>query len=587
MRLSYVFEKTKEFIYQFSVIVLITLVSVAVQAATPQGDAIIRYNTIHHPIIARDGMVVSQRVIASEVGRDILQKGGNAVDAAVATGFALAVTLPRAGNVGGGGFMLIHLAELKETIAIDYRETAPRAAHRDLFIGSDGEVDNNVARYSLKSSGVPGTVAGLTYALEHYGTMSLREVIKPAVQLAGNGFEVSWDLSENLKSRREFLSKNPATKKTFFKPDGSPYEAGDTLKQPELAKTLKLISRKGAAVFYQGEIAEKIVAEMEKGGGLITRQDLADYKVAIRKPIVGAFRGYKVVSMPPTSSGGVHVVQMLNILSHFPLASYGAGSANATHLLAETMKLAYADRSKHLGDQDFYDVPSEGLTSKSYAKALASTISMKQARPSTEILPGEPQRYESPDTTHFSVMDQFGNAVSNTYTLNFSYGSGIVIPGTGFLMNNEMDDFSAKQGSANAFGLLGGEANAIEAGKRPLSSMTPTMVFKDDIPFVVTGSPGGSRIITTVLQVLVNVLEHDMNIAEATHFPRVHHQWLPDTLLLEPGLSPDTLVELENRGQIIKNSSTQGSLQSIMFKGGLFYGSADPRRPDAGVAGLR
>jgi gamma-glutamyltranspeptidase/glutathione hydrolase len=347
------------------------------------------------------------------------------------------------------------------------------------------------------------------------------------------------------------------------------------------------LAKHGPSAFYQGAIANKIVADMKKHGGLITLEDLANYRVSEREAITTTYRGYQVASMPPTSSGGVHIAQMLNILENFPLSEMGAHSAKATHLLSEVMKLAYADRSEYLGDPDHFDVPIKGLTSKEYAKKLASEISLNKAKPSSEIKPGNPAPYESPDTTHFSVMDAQGNAVANTYTLNFSYGSGIVIPGTGILMNNEMDDFSSKPGVPNAFGLIGGEANSIAPHKRPLSSMTPTMIFKDDKPYVITGSPGGSRIISTVLQVLVNVMDHNMNIAAAVHAPRVHHQWLPDQLELEPGFSPDTIELLKSKGQNVKMGRTMGSVQSIMYDKGIFYGVSDPRRPDAGTVAVK
>lgn len=549
------------------------------QAKTSQ--AIIRYDSIHHPVIGQKGMVSSQRTLSSQIGAEILAQGGNAVDAAVATGISLAVTLPRAGNLGGGGFMLVYLAKTQQTIAIDYREMAPAAAHRDMFLDDQGNVDNRKARFSYHSSGVPGTVAGLAHALEKYGTMSWKEVVTPAIKLAEQGILVSYDLAENLKRRQKRLTANPATAAIFYKENGVPYEVGEVIVQTDLAWSLKQLAQHGPAAFYSGEIAQKIAKDMQANGGLITLADLANYTVVERAAISTNYRGYEVVSMPPPSSGGVHLIQMLNILEQFPLADLGHGSADSIHLLTETMKLAYADRSEYLGDPDHFDIPIKGLTSKAYAKQLAATIQLDQARPSQQIKPGDPNRYESPDTTHYSVMDQQGNAVSNTYTLNFSYGSGIVIPGTGILMNNEMDDFSSKPGVPNAFGLIGGQANAIAPTKRPLSSMTPTMIIKDQRPYVVIGSPGGSRIITTVLQVLINVIDHQMNIAAAVNAPRFHHQWLPDRLELEPGFSPDTLTLLQAKGQNLRVGRTMGSVQSIMFTDGIFFGAADPRRPDA------
>ncbi len=542
---------------------------------------ILRYDAIHHPTPGRAGMVVSQRRVASEVGAQILAAGGNAVDAAVGVGFALAVVLPRAGNLGGGGFMLVYLAEQDRTVAIDYREKAPKAAHRDLFLDADGEVDTGLARFSHRSAGVPGSVAGLTHALERYGTMPLARVIAPAIQLAQEGVVVGYDLASALATRAEVLMRDAATRATFFKLGQMNYEPGDVLVQPELANTLRQIAAGGRQAFYTGEIAHAIVAAMQANDGLITHQDLADYASVEREPLRGTFLGYEIVTMPPPSSGGAHLIQMLNVLEHFPLKKMGLNSSASLHVMAETMKRAYADRSAHMGDMDYYDVPTRWLTSKAYAKELAANIDMKLARPSSEIGPGTPPAYESEDTTHFSVVDRFGNAVANTYTLNFSFGSGITVPGAGFLLNNEMDDFSSKPGVPNAFGLLGGEANAIEPGKRPLSSMTPTMVLRDGRPYLVTGSPGGSRIITAVLQQVVNVLAHEVNVAEATHVPRIHHQWYPDRLYHEPGLNPDTIQALRARGHDLHQANSMGSLQSVLWNGTQYLGASDPRRPGA------
>ncbi len=546
---------------------------------------IVEYGSINHPVIDDEGMVVSQRMIASKVGAEILAQGGNAVDAAVATGLALAVVLPRAGNLGGGGFMVIYLKEEDKTIAIDYREKAPSAATRDLFLDENGDYDRKKAQFSLLSAGVPGSVAGFHHALTRYGTLTWEEVLQPAIKLAQDGFVIPHDLANTLASKRyrKRLSADPAAAKVFFKKNKEIYSAGEILVQKDLAWTLKQLSQNGPEAFYSGDIAKLIVKEMERNGGLITLQDLKNYNVAERQPLVGDYKGYKVVSMPPSSSGGTHLIQMLNMLEDFPIKEMGFGSADTIHILAEVMKRAYADRSKYLGDSDFYKVPSS-LTSKKYAKALNKEISLDQVTPSNEVSPGNPYPYESPDTTHFSVMDNYGNAVSNTYTLNFSYGSGKMIPGTGMLINNEMDDFSSKPGTPNGYGLLGSEANAIEGNKRPLSSMTPTIIFKDQKPYMVFGSPGGSRIITTVLQVALNVMEHEMNIAQAVHSPRMHHQWLPEVLMLEKGFGSDTEKLLESKGYKLYQSSTMGSVQAIVKEGNYFYGSADPRRPSAGVA---
>lgn len=549
-------------------------------------EPIINYGELHHPQYDAQGMVASQNEIASRVGAEILAKGGNAVDAAVAVGFALAVTTPRAGNIGGGGFMLLHLAESGETVAIDYREMAPPKATRDMFLDKDGKVDTDKARFSHLSSGVPGTVAGLHLAQTQYGRMSWKDVLKPAIQLARDGIVVSYDLAENLRARRERLGNNEASRKAFYKSDGQPYAPGELFRQKDLARTLQKIAEQGPDAFYRGEIAQLIVAEMERAGGLIDAEALAAYQPVIRKAVSGEYRGYEIVAMPPPSSGGIHVIQMLNILEHFPVARLGSGSADNIHLLAEVSRLAFADRSKHLGDPDYYEVPSAWLTSKEYARQLAAGIDMQRARPSADVAPGVEPAHESPDTTHFSVIDSDGNVVANTYTLNFSYGNHVTVPGAGFLLNNEMDDFVSAPGVPNAFGMLGGEANEIQPGKRPLSSMTPVIVFKDGEPVLATGSPGGSRIISAVMQMLVNVIDHGMNIADATDAPRIHHQWYPDELQLEPGISPDTIALLKAKGHAIGNSSwAVGSLQSVARKGKMFYGASDPRRPAAGAVG--
>ena len=547
---------------------------------------IIDYSTISHPELGTGGMVVSQRKVASEVGAEILRQGGNAIDAAVATALTLAVVLPRAGNLGGGGFMLIYSNELQKTIAIDYREMAPAKASRDMFLDNKGNYDRKKAQFSLLSAGVPGTVAGLYYALEKYGTLSWDEVLDPAINLAENGFKVPHDLSSVLTNYKNRLTANQATAEAYYKKNKVPYKVGEVMKLPDLAWSLKELKQYGPSAFYQGEIAKKIVAEMERNGGLITLKDLGNYKVKERVPIKGTYKGYEIVSMPPSSSGGVHLIQMLNMLEPFSLNEMGFGSAETIHLLSEVMKRAYSDRSKYLGDTDFVEVPLKGLTSKTYAKKLLKEISLSKVTSSKDISYGNPLPYESPDTTHFSVMDDRGNVVSNTYTLNFSYGSGIVIPGTGILMNNEMDDFSSKKGVPNAYGLVGFEANEIQGRKRPLSSMTPTIVLKDGKPYLVLGSPGGSRIITTVLQVVLNVLEHKMNIKKAVISPRIHHQWLPDVLLVVEGFSSDTLSLLKAKGHTIRPSRTMGSVQAIVSSGDYFYGAADPRRPSSGAVAV-
>lgn len=548
-------------------------------------QAIYSADAIHHPVWAKNGMVATQEALASDIGLKILKDGGNAVDAAVAVGFALAVTLPRAGNIGGGGFMMVYDAKQGKTVALDYREKAPSSASRDMYLDSDGNAVSDLSRYHGLAVGVPGTVAGLLKALEDHGTMSRGQVMAPAIALAENGIEVTAGLSESLEALSDRLQKWPSTKKIFFKPDGSVYQPGELLRQPELAKSLKLIAAKGSDGFYKGETARKLVKAVNEAGGNMSLQDLANYKAIARVPVKGDYRGYEIVSMPPPSSGGIHIVQILNILEGYPLKDYGQNSAQTIHLMSEAMQLAYADRAEYLGDSDFIDVPASGLTSQAYADKLRSLINPNKATPAATIKANNPLPYESDQTTHFSIVDKDGNAVANTYTLNFSYGTGLVAEGTGILLNNEMDDFSAKPGVPNGYGLIGGDANAVEANKRPLSSMSPTLVFKDSKPYIVTGSPGGSRIITTVTQVISNVIDHDMNIAEATHAPRIHDQWLPDEIRIEKALNVDTIKKLESMGHKVSLQAAMGSTQSIMITPNGVYGSSDPRIVDAAVVG--
>jgi gamma-glutamyltranspeptidase/glutathione hydrolase len=554
-------------------------------AARAQDGAIHSTPQTAQPVFAANGMVATQQHTATQVGVAILDAGGNAVDAAVAVGFALAVTLPRAGNLGGGGFMLVHHAGNATTHALDYRETAPAATHRDMFLDARGEVDTRRARFSHASAGVPGTVAGLELALRRFGTMTLAQVIAPAIELAREGIFVDRDLSESLQAAAPRLARNPAATRIFLRPDGRALQAGDRFMQPELADSLQRIAAEGTHAFYNGEIARRIAADMHAHGGLITLQDLAAYEAKLRVPVFGTYRGHVIASMPPPSSGGVHLIQILNILEGFPLGFLGHNGADTIHLLAESMKLAYADRGKHLGDADFTPVPVEGLIAKRYADALRERIDLDRARPATAIAPGDPLTYESADTTHFSIMDAAGNVVANTYTINFSYGAGIVAEGTGILLNNEMDDFSAKPGVPNAYGLRGGEANAIAPGKRPLSSMTPTIVFRNARPLLATGSPGGSRIITTTAQVIMNVIDHGMGLADALAAPRIHHQWLPDELRVERGISPDTIALLRERGHEVIVRDAMGSANSVLRLDDGFAGAADPRRAGASAAG--
>ena len=539
------------------------------------------------PVVGQNGMVSVRETIAAEIGAEILEKGGNAVDAGVAVGFALAVTYPQAGNIGGGGFMVIHLAEENKSIAIDYREMAPSRAHRDMYLNEDGSVDDARSKYGALAAGVPGTVAGMVHALENYGTMSLAEVIKPAYDLANDGFPIYNYLQSSLNGRKERLMENDAAAKVFYKADGSSYDYGEVLKQKDLAWSLKQIMEGGKDAFYKGEIAKRIVADQEAHGGLITMDDMAAYVAKERPAIVGEYKGHKIVTMPPPSSGGVHLIQIMNMLENDNLKEKGHNSAATLHLYIEAMRQAYADRSKYLGDPDFSDVPVEELISKEYAALTRAQIPTDKSRRSTDVAPALNLVKESPDTTHYSVMDKHGNTVSNTYTLNFSYGNHMMAAGTGIMMNNEMDDFSAKPGTPNGYGLIGGEANSVQPKKRPLSSMTPTIVLKDDKPFFVTGSPGGSTIITVVLQSVFNVLEFDMNAMHALAAPRIHHQWLPDAVMVEEGVSKDTTDILKGMGHVLTPMRfTLGSLSTIMYRDGIFYGASDIRSMDSGAIGV-
>jgi gamma-glutamyltranspeptidase/glutathione hydrolase len=556
-------------------LVLLLAAAFAPARAQPAYDA----RDLVHPAYGQSGMVATQEAMATRIGLEVLRSGGNAVDAAATVAFALAVTLPSAGNLGGGGFMVVHDAGSGETVAIDYREKAGSSAFRDMFLDAKGEADPEKSRFGGLAVGVPGTVAGMALALERYGTISLAEALAPAIELAAQGITVTPDLADSLSESKERLQNWPSSATVFYKDGGALYAPGETLIQRDLAWSLERIADQGPGAFYGGPIGEKIVAEVARAGGHLTIDDFRGYEGVVRAPVRGSYRDYEIASMPPPSSGGVHVVQILNILEGFPIGFLGAGGAETIHLMAEAMKLAYADRSEYLGDPDFVDVPVAALTSKAYAADLRGLINRNQARPATEIKPGDLAPYESPETTHFSIVDAAGNAVANTYTLNFGFGTGLVAEGTGILLNNELDDFSAKPGVPNAYGLIGGEANAVEPDKRPLSSMSPTIVLKDGRPFLVTGSPGGSRIITTTLQIVVNVIDHGMNVAEATYAPRVHHQWLQDELRIEEGLSPDTIRLLEEKGHHVALKDAMGSTQSIMVTEDGLFGSSDPRRP--------
>ncbi|MGH1482713.1 MAG: gamma-glutamyltransferase [Geminicoccales bacterium] len=563
-----------------TVITLALTFSLSAETGAQQA-AIFSNRDLIHPVFAQNGMVASQEALATEIGVDVLKNGGNAVDAAVSVAFALAVTLPRAGNLGGGGFMIVHHAESGENVAIDYRELSGAAAFRDMYLDDQGNADKEKSRFSGLAVGVPGTVAGMAMALERYGSITLAQALAPAIKLADEGIVVTEGLAGSLKSLSERLQKWPSSQKIFYQQDGKPFEPGDILVQSDLATSMKLIAEEGVSAFYEGPIADKIVAAVEEAGGHLDLNDFKGYEVKTRDPIEGQYRGYDILSMPPPSSGGTHIVQILNTLEGLPIGFLGHNSADTIHMMAEAMKVAYADRSEFLGDPDFVDVPIKALTSKAYASDILANIARGRAATAAEIKPGDLADYESNETTHFSVVDAEGNAVSNTYTINFSYGSGLVAEGTGILLNNELDDFSAKPGVPNAYGLIGGDANAVEPRKRPLSSMSPTIVLKDGKPFLVTGSPGGSRIITTTLQVIMNVIDHGMNIAEATHAARIHHQWLPDELRIEEGISADTVHLLEQRGHNVVVKNAMGSTQSIMVTDEGLYGASDPRRVGA------
>ena len=537
-----------------------------------------------HPVAARHGMVVAQETIAARIGADVLRRGGNAVDAAVATGFAMAVTYPRAGNLGGGGFMVIHLAREKKDITLDYRETAPAAATPTMFLGPDGKPDPDKSRDSALGIGVPGTVAGLTEALQRYGSgkFSLNDLLAPSIRLAREGFVITGDIADTLPDARRRFARWPSSLKLLLRADGTPLREGDTLVQPDLATTLRAIADHGADGFYDGPVAEKLANAIQAAGGLITRADLKSYHAVWREPVRGTYRGHDIVSMPLPSSGGVVLIETLNILEGFDLHKKGAQTPASLHLLIESMKRAYADRARYLGDPAFSDVPIARLLSKDYAVQLRAEIDLDKATPVTDP---SAQPHEGTNTTHFSVTDAQGNAVSNTYTLNFSYGVGLIAEGTGVLLNNELDDFTAAPGASNAYGLVGYEANLPGPGKRPLSSMTPAIVLKNGKPVLVTGSPGGSRIISTTLQVIVNALDHRMNIAQAVSLPRLHHQWMPDEVRIERGFPQATLDALRAKGHTLVAPMGQTSANSIAATTKGWLGAADPRTRGAEAAG--
>jgi len=542
-----------------------------------------------HPVHSSLGIVSSQERLASEVGALMLRKGGNAIDAAVATAFALSVTLPQAGNLGGGGFLVFWFAPERKAYALNFREIAPRLAHRDLFLDPDGEVSKSKEFFSLLSTGVPGSVAGLLKAQERFGRLSRVEVMAPSIQLADDGFVIYPQLADSLKRAFPRLRQDPTARSLFYRqvelPGGGaqwiPYQSGELLRQPELAQSLKLISLKGTSAFYEGKIAHQIVTLMKSQGGLIDHRDLADFTAPWVEPVKGVFRGHTVISMPPPSSGGITLLQILKLIDHFDLEALGSNSADSIHLLTESMNLAYRDRNQFLGDPDQIDIPMRRLLSQSYIDRLRDQLNLA-SHTSAADLAGQAPLSSGVNTTHLSVADRDGSLVALTTTLNFAYGNGLAVPGSGFLLNNELADFTAKPGVPNAYGLVQGEQNAVASSRRPLSSMTPTIVLnKEGDSWLATGSPGGSRIITTVVQVLLNRIVHGLNLATSVATPRIHSQLWPDSLQLEQGFSPDTVELLKQRGHTLRFTRSMGSANSVELKpNGGSFGVADPRRPE-------
>jgi gamma-glutamyltranspeptidase / glutathione hydrolase len=531
----------------------------------------------HEPVYARKGMVVAQEPLAADVGIAVLKSGGNAVDAAVAVGFALAVTHPFAGNIGGGGFMLIRMADGR-AMFIDFREKAPRKATRDMYLDANGNVTPD-SLLGWRAVGVPGTVRGFELALKKYGHKPWWELLQPAIRLAASGFPISYQQMRSFKANADPLSQFPDSKRIFLK-DGSFYDWNENFQQPELARTLERIARNSAKDFYEGETARVLAREMEKNDGLITLDDLREYQAVERKPLEGDYKGYHIITSPPPSSGGVGILQMLGMLDGTGYEKSKAGSATAYHYLAEVMRRFYADRNEYLGDPDFMKNPIAALLDPAYIKTRRDSIDPVSATPSDQINPGLPAAVaEGSDTTHYSIADEQGNVVAVTYTLNAGYGSKVTVPGLGFLLNDEMDDFAAKPGTPNLFGLVQGEANSIAPGRRPLSSMVPTIVLKDGKPFLVLGAPGGSFIITAVLQVMLNVIDFGMNIQDAIDFPRIHHQWKPDSLGLERGISPDTIALLKKAGYPIEEAKPVviARVEAILLSDGWLQGGHDER----------
>jgi len=545
------------------------------------------YGASPDPVFAENGMVVSTSRHASEAGIEIMKKGGNAVDAACAVGFVLAVTSSSNGNIGGGGFMVAHMAD-GTTITLDHREMAPSDSHRDMFLDAEGNVIENMSLNTRASSGVPGTVDGLLKAWEDYGSgnISRRQLLAPAITLAEKGFELSHFESKMLNNNKNLFLNNKAAAKIFIRKDGRPWEKGDRFIQKDLSKTLKRIGRIGRDGFYSGKTADLIVAEMKNGNGLITHEDLQNYKSVYRKPVKGSYYGHDIISMGPPSSGGTLLIHMLKMLEHYPIDTLGWNSSNYIHILTEVERRAYADRAKHMGDSDYWDVPVQMFLSSEYAEQRISDISLTTASESADVYAGPPSQNESRETTHYSVVDKDGNAVSVTSTINWSYGGGYLVEGGGFFLNNEMDDFSSKPGSPNIYGLIGNEANSIQPGKRPLSSMTPVIVLKDKKPYLLIGSPGGATIITTSMQTILNVIIHGMDIQDAVSAYRVHSQWLPDILFYEKnGLSKDVLKNLNQKGHVTKIHPwvEWGQANCIMINENGYYGGADSRGENTAV----
>lgn len=526
------------------------------------------------------GLAMTSHVLANKIGKKVLDDGGNAIDAAVAVGYALAVLHPSAGNIGGGGFAVIHLAN-GENITLDFREKAPLKATRDMYLDKNGNVIPNASTIGYLGAGVPGSVAGMSAMLEKYGTKKLSDMIVPAIKLAQNGFIITERQAQTMQEAQKDFAKFASSRKYFLKKDGSTYKEGEVFIQKDLAKTLKLIQKEGSKAFYQGKIADLIAQDMAKNGGIVTKKDLAEYSVVWRKPVIGTYRGYEIISMAPPSSGGTHIIEILNVMENADIEKLGFDSSQTIHIMSEAMRQAYADRSLFMGDPDFVRVPVDKLTNKDYAKKIYQNIATNKATPSSQINPGLDQIHEGDNTTHYSVADKWGNAVSVTYTINASYGSAAAVDGAGFLLNNEMDDFSIKPGTSNLYGLVGGDANAITPNKKPLSSMSPTIVLKDKKLVMVLGSPGGARIITTVLQVISNVIDHKMDISQAIEAPRFHMQWLPDEIRIEPyGMTQDVMNNLRNMGYKVITKPVMGDVNAIFIdpKTNIMHGSGDPRK---------